>query len=75
MTSEAHKEFWKALSPEDRESLAAQAETSAGYLRQVLIYGRKPSAAMAKRLEVASAGRLTRKALRPDLFAGMTTAN
>lgn len=70
----SHREFWKSLSVGQREVIAAKAGTSAEYLRQVLVYERQPSADMAKRLEEATAGQLTRRALRPDLFADMQVA-
>lgn len=74
MGQSSHREFWKALTVEQREIIADQAGTSAEYLRQVLVYERQPSADMAKRLEEATQGKLTRRTLRPDLFADMQVA-
>lgn len=74
MGQSSHREFWKSLSIQERESIAIQAGTSAEYLRQVLVYERQPSADMAKRLEEATRGALTRRELRPDLFADMQVA-
>ncbi|PKG50264.1 transcriptional regulator [Halomonas sp. MES3-P3E] len=71
MGQNSHREFWKALTVEQREVIADQAGTTAEYLRQVLVYERQPSADMAKRLEEATQGVLTRRTLRPDLFADM----
>lgn len=74
MGQSSHREFWKALTVQQRESIANEAGTSAEYLRQVLVYERQPSADMAKRLEEATHGKLTRRTLRPDLFADMQVA-
>ncbi|GEM_PF-6224603 len=74
MGQSSHREFWKSLSVQQRESIAEKAGTSAEYLRQVLVYERQPSADMAKRLEEATGGALTRRTLRPDLFADMQVA-
>lgn len=71
MGQSSHREFWKSLSIEQREIIAIKVGTSAEYLRQVLVYERQPSADMAKRLEEATKGTLTRRSLRPDLFADM----
>lgn len=75
MPDSLHREFWKSLSIGQRESIAAKAGTTAEYLRQVLVYERQPSADMAKRLESATGGSLTRRSLRPDLFADMEVAS
>ncbi|WP_027967299.1 hypothetical protein [Halomonas halocynthiae] len=69
--STPHRDYWKSLSDSDRERIAKHAGTTPEYLRQVLVYERQPSASMAKRLERASGGALTRRSLRPDLFADM----
>lgn len=70
----SHRDYWKSLSVTQRDAIALSAGTTAEYLRQVLVYERQPSADMAKRLEEASAGALTRRSLRPDLFADMQVA-
>lgn len=74
MGQSSHREFWRSLTISQRESIADAAGTSAEYLRQVLVYDRQPSADMAKRLEEATCGALTRRTLRPDLFADMQVA-
>ncbi|WP_301585067.1 hypothetical protein [Halomonas alkaliantarctica] len=74
MGRSSHREFWKSLTISQREKIAGAAGTSAEYLRQVLVYERQPSADMAKRLEEATGGALTRRSLRPDLFADMQVA-
>ncbi len=38
MGQSSHREFWKSLSVDQRESIAVKAGTSAEYLRQVLVY-------------------------------------
>lgn len=75
MGQSSHREFWKSLSICQREKIADSAGTTAEYLRQVLVSERQPSADMAKRLEEATAGALTRRSLRPDLFADMQVAS
>ncbi|CDG54539.1 MULTISPECIES: hypothetical protein [Halomonadaceae] len=70
----SNRSYWKSLSVSQRESIALSAGTTAEYLRQVLVYERQPSADMAKRLEEATGGALTRRTLRPDLFADMQVA-
>ena len=71
----SNRSYWKSLSVDQRKSVALSAGTSAEYLRQVLVYERKPSADMAKRLEEATGGVLSRRSLRPDLFADMQVAH
>lgn len=70
-----NSEFWKSLSISQRKRIANDAGASVEYLRQVLVYERQPSADMAKRLEDAAAGALTRCNLRPGLFADMQVAS
>lgn len=55
---------------ERRSALAADCETSADYLWQLANAwrGRKPSIDLAKRIEMATGGQVTRHDLRPDVF-------
>ena len=68
------KSFWREMSKEQKADVAAQAGTSVAYLRQVLTCGRKPGAAMAKRIEQATKGVVSCQELRPDIFADMVAA-
>ncbi|TDX30789.1 YdaS antitoxin of YdaST toxin-antitoxin system [Modicisalibacter xianhensis] len=65
------KQLWKSMSPEQREAVAAKAETTPAYLRQVLACGRRPGAALAKNIELATGGEISRQLLRPDLYADL----
>jgi DNA-binding transcriptional regulator YdaS (Cro superfamily) len=68
------KQFWQSMSPEDRETVAAKAGTTTEYLRQVLACGRRCGASLAKNIESATDGTVSRKVLRPDIFADMVHA-
>jgi len=68
------KQIWQSMSPGERDSVAAQAETTPAYLRQVLACGRRCSPVLAKEIEVAMDGRITRQMLRPDVFADLVHA-
>lgn len=68
------KQIWQSMSPVERDEVAFRAETTTAYLRQVLACGRKPGAAMAKNIEVATSGEVSRQMLRPDLFADLVHA-
>lgn len=68
------KQFWQSLSPEDRDAVAAQAETTTAYLRQVLACGRRCGASLAKNIELATGGEISRQMLRPDIFADLVHA-
>lgn len=68
------KKFWKTLGPGERDAIAAKAGTTTEYLRQVLACGRRCSASMAKSIESATEGKVSRKALRPDIFSDMVHA-
>jgi hypothetical protein len=61
------KSFVKQTPPDERERVAMLAGTTDAYLQQLAGGHRKPSSALAKRLEEASCGKLTRlKLLYPD---------
>ncbi|WP_158701032.1 helix-turn-helix domain-containing protein [Phytohalomonas tamaricis] len=68
------KQIWQSMSPEQRDEVAAKAETTTAYLRQVLACGRKPGALMARNIEMATEGEISRQMLRPDLFADLVHA-
>ena len=52
----------------DIDTLAANAGTKPVYLRQIVKGHRKPSHGLARAIEVATNGRVTRQELRPDIF-------
>lgn len=68
--SKALKKVWKGLTVQQRGEAATAAGTSVEYLRQVLACGRSPGAPMAKAIEKALGGQVTRQQLRPDIFDG-----
>ncbi|KAA0020747.1 helix-turn-helix domain-containing protein [Salinicola corii] len=72
--NESLKQYWQSMSPEKRDVVAAKAETTTAYLRQVLACGRTPGAAMAKSIEIATDGEVSRRMLRPDLYADLQPA-
>ncbi|WP_417329195.1 hypothetical protein [Halomonas cupida] len=68
------KQFWQSMSPDERDAVAEKAGTTTEYLRQVLACGRRCGASLAKNIESASGGAVSRKVLRPDIFADMVHA-
>lgn len=69
------KEFIKSLNKSDRELIAKKAGTTDDYLFQIAGGHRNPSAALAKKLEIASGGVITRADLRPDIFGDIDNNN
>lgn len=63
------KTFVKTCSKEQREAVAIRAGTTEAYLFQLAGGHRKPSVRLAKYLELASSGLMTRQELRPDIFS------
>lgn len=68
------KQFWQSMRPAERDAVARKAGTTTEYLRQVLACGRRCGATLAKDIESATEGRISRKMLRPDIFADMVHA-
>lgn len=58
----------KNLTPDERETLAAAAGTTPGYLAQLAGRHRRASTDMALRIEAASGGVVTREELLPEFF-------
>lgn len=58
--------YWKGLDHKAKGSLAAALGTSAGYLRQVFLYGRRPGAVMARTLSEKTG--VAAFHFRPDIF-------
>ncbi|MCE3025758.1 hypothetical protein [Salinicola sp. DM10] len=68
------QDWLKRTTAEERETLAANAGTSVGYIWQLAGGHRKASLGMAKRLQEASFGELTIQGLRPDIFGDQKAA-
>lgn len=68
------KQYWQSMSPDERDAVAEQAETTTAYLRQVLACGRRCGASLAKSIEMATNGQVSRQMLRPDIFADLVHA-
>jgi DNA-binding transcriptional regulator YdaS (Cro superfamily) len=62
-------DYLLSATTEQHESLAKRAKTKVVYLKQLATGFRKASPKLAKRIEQATAGRVTRQELRPDIFA------
>jgi len=60
------KKYWQSLSTRQKEELAIQIGTTAEYLRQVFVYGRKVGHQMAQKIE-SNAG-IPRHEIRPDIY-------
>ena len=63
------REYYRALNPEERQSLADSLDTTAGYLGGIAWGEKKPGALMCNKLEQATDGKVTRESLRPDIFS------
>lgn len=62
------KTFRDTFGKQEAETVAKEAGTNIAYFEQIMYRARKPSPQLAIRLELASGGRMTRSALRPDIF-------
>ena len=61
-------DYWAGLDAGQKRDLARRARTSYVYLSQLANGHRRPSAKLCRKLEKASDLRLSREALRPDLY-------
>lgn len=68
------KTFIDTFGKEEAERVAKEAGTNLAYFEQIMYRARKPSPQLAAKLETASGGRMTRKALRPDIFGDLKAA-
>lgn len=60
--------FWRSLTPEQRAELCSQVNATLGHLRHVF-GGRRPAGpTLAKDIEKATAGAVSRELLRPDIY-------
>lgn len=73
MSNQLHDWFINA-SPDQRENVAKKAETTVAYLIQLAGGHRKPSPDLARRLSIATEGKLTREGLRPDIYGELSAA-
>lgn len=64
------QKYWKALSIQERQKLALNVNTSCGYLRLVFMGHKKASHTLAKKLEIATDGVVTKELVRPDIYQG-----
>ena len=62
------REFLDEFGPDEAERVAKKAGTTLGYFRQWAYNIRKPHPRLVKKVVRASDGRLTREALRPDIY-------
>lgn len=60
--------FLRTTDLAERERVAASAGTTVAYLKQLAGGHSRPSPRLAKRLEIASGGRMTRQDLLPEFF-------
>lgn len=66
------KVFYESFGAEESERVAIEAGTTLDYFKQIMYGNRFPSHQLAKRLEEASEGRITRYSLRPDIFGSIS---
>ena len=62
------KSYWLSLSKQARDELASRVGCSTEVLRHYLANGRPPSWRRAKIIESETAGLITAKTLRPDIY-------
>jgi DNA-binding transcriptional regulator YdaS (Cro superfamily) len=62
------KRYWDSLTQQERSNLARRVGSSAGYLRLVFTGHKKAGFVLAQRLEVETAGAITKAELRPDIY-------
>ncbi|AIC13964.1 hypothetical protein P303_08960 [Xylella fastidiosa MUL0034] len=65
---ETLRTYLTTLSPTEQAHYARKANTTIGYLRKALCKGQRFDGALARRLDEASGGRVSRYDLRPDVF-------
>lgn len=62
------KQWWDAAQPAEQHRVAFKCGTTRVYLYQLAHSIRQPSPQLAIRIEGATAGKITRESLRPDIF-------
>ncbi|MDC6407172.1 helix-turn-helix domain-containing protein [Xylella fastidiosa subsp. multiplex] len=72
---ETLRTYLTTLSPTEQAHYARKANTTIGYLRKALCKGQRFDGALARRLDEASGGRVSRYDLRPDVFGAPPTGH
>lgn len=67
------KDHWQGLGPAGKKQLAIACGTSVAYLSQIAYGYRRASHEMARAIEDATGGAVTRGDLRPDIYSGLPT--
>ena len=63
-----YSDYWRSLSPENKQKLAIAVNTTTNYLRHVM-YGRKNAGwKMARELHNTTDGNINKSVLRPDIY-------
>lgn len=60
--------YWKSLTVSQRLALAVLVNSSSGYLRLVFKGHKRASHLLAKKIEAATHGAVTKEQLRPDIY-------
>ncbi len=63
------RDYFRALSPDQKRELAKGLGTSLGYLKQIVGGHSRPSATFAAKMDRATKGKAPKRELRPDVFA------
>ncbi|WP_217076126.1 transcriptional regulator [Klebsiella sp. PL-2018] len=62
------KKYWDALSKQEQQALASCVGTTPGYLRLVFNGYKKAGFGLAKKIESATGGVITKSVMRPDIY-------
>ncbi|QJP55973.1 hypothetical protein HKJ32_05820 [Xylella fastidiosa subsp. multiplex] len=72
---ETLRTYLATLTPAEQAHYARKANTTIGYLRKALCKGQRFDGALARRLDEASGGCVSRYDLRPDVFGASPTGH
>jgi|GEM_PF-1493344 len=72
-SNSALADYWSAMQRQQKEDLALRVKSTAGYLRQVFLYGRPAGPKMALRLGNETG--LGAALFRPDLYGAVAAPN
>ncbi|MPX98194.1 transcriptional regulator [Salinivibrio sp. VYel6] len=67
-------DYWKNLSPKEKEALAKKVGTKVSYLRHVAAGTHKAGPKLCLKLEQATDGEITKQDLRPDYYPSADAA-
>jgi len=70
---DALKSYLRTLSAAEAAAFACRCGTSIGYLRKAVSVGARMDGALCRRLDEESGGRVSRAALRPDIWPELAT--